>query len=46
MRGHIETFKRSFTQEDFDRFADLTGDNNPIFVPSEVQVVGNPGETG
>ena len=30
--GHIETFKRSFTQEDFDRFADLTGDNNPIHV--------------
>jgi acyl dehydratase len=33
--GHIETFKRSFTQEDFDRFADLSGDNNPIHVDPE-----------
>ena len=30
--GHIETFNRSFSQEDFNRFADLTGDNNPIHV--------------
>ena len=35
MRGHVETFKRSFTQEDFDRFADLTGDNNPIHLDPE-----------
>jgi acyl dehydratase len=34
-KGHIETFKCSFTQEDFDRFADLTGDNNPIHVDPE-----------
>jgi acyl dehydratase len=33
--GHLETFKRSFSQEDFDRFADLTGDNNPIHVDPE-----------
>ena len=33
--GHQETFKRSFTQKDFDRFADLTGDNNPIHVDPE-----------
>jgi acyl-CoA synthetase (AMP-forming)/AMP-acid ligase II len=33
--GHQETFKRSFTQEDFDRFADLSGDNNPIHVDPE-----------
>ena len=30
--GHVETFQCSFTQEDFDRFASLTGDNNPIHV--------------
>ena len=30
--GHVETFKSSFTQEDFNRFAELTGDNNPIHV--------------
>lgn len=30
--GHVETFKCRFTQEDFDRFARLTGDNNPIHV--------------
>ena len=30
--GHLEKFKRSFSQADFDRFADLTGDNNPIHV--------------
>ena len=30
--GHQETFKRSFTQQDFARFADLSGDNNPIHV--------------
>jgi acyl dehydratase len=33
--GHIETFKRRFTQEDFNRFADLSGDNNPIHVDPE-----------
>jgi acyl dehydratase len=30
--GHTETFTRSFTQKDFDRFARLTRDNNPIHV--------------
>jgi acyl dehydratase len=30
--GHIETFKHSFAQEDFARFADLSGDNNPIHI--------------
>jgi acyl dehydratase len=34
-KGHVETFKRSFSQEEFDRFADLTGDNNPIHVDPE-----------
>jgi acyl dehydratase len=33
--GHAETLKHSFTQEDFDRFAALTGDNNPIHVDPE-----------
>ena len=33
--GHIETIKHRFTQADFDRFADLTGDNNPIHVDPE-----------
>ena len=33
--GHVETFKRSFTQQDFNRFSDLTGDNNPIHVDPE-----------
>jgi acyl dehydratase len=33
--GHVETFKCSYTQQDFDRFADLTGDNNPIHVDPE-----------
>jgi len=33
--GHLETFKRRFTQEDFNRFADLSGDNNPIHVDPE-----------
>jgi acyl dehydratase len=32
---HVETFKRRFTQEDFNRFADLSGDNNPIHVDPE-----------
>ena len=34
-KGHVETFKCSFTQADFDRFADLTGDNNPIHVDAD-----------
>ena len=34
--GHLETFKRRFTQEDFNRFAGLSGDNNPIHVDSEL----------
>ncbi len=33
--GHVETFTRSFTQADFDRFADLTRDANPIHVDPE-----------
>jgi acyl dehydratase len=33
--GHVETFKRRFTQKDFARFADLTGDNNPIHIDPE-----------
>lgn len=33
--GQAATFKCSFTQKDFDRFADLTGDNNPIHVDPE-----------
>ena len=33
--GHQETVKHRFSQEDFDRFADLTGDNNPIHVDPE-----------
>ena len=31
----MATLKCSFTQKDFDRFADLTGDNNPIHVDPE-----------
>jgi acyl dehydratase len=34
-KGHVETFKSCFTQADFDRFADLTGDDNPIHVDPE-----------
>jgi len=30
--GHTEIFKRSFSQTDFDRFATLSRDNNPIHV--------------
>ncbi len=33
--GMEVTFKRVFTQEDFDRFAALSGDNNPIHVDPE-----------
>jgi acyl dehydratase len=33
--GQVKHFKRRFTQEDFNRFADLTGDNNPIHVDPE-----------
>jgi acyl dehydratase len=33
--GQVATLKCSFTQKDFDRFADLTGDNNPIHVDPE-----------
>ena len=29
---HLEAFKRRFTQEDFNCFADINGDNNPIHV--------------
>lgn len=34
-KGHLETFKCSYTQKDFNRFADLTGDSNPIHVDPE-----------
>ncbi len=30
--GHTESFKQSFSQSDFDRFANLSRDNNPIHV--------------
>jgi acyl dehydratase len=33
--GQAATFKRSFTQKDFDRFAALSGDDNPIHVDPE-----------
>ncbi|MCP4690945.1 MAG: MaoC family dehydratase [Desulfobacterales bacterium] len=33
--GQVETFTRTFSQEDFDRFADLTRDANPIHVDPE-----------
>jgi len=30
--GHVETMKRTFSQQDFDRFAELSRDTNPIHV--------------
>jgi acyl dehydratase len=30
--GRVVTGRRNFTQDDFDRFADLSGDDNPIHV--------------
>jgi acyl dehydratase len=33
--GDVETFTCSYMQQDFDRFADLSGDNNPIHVDPE-----------
>lgn len=30
--GHVECVRRTFTQSDFDRFAALSGDDNPIHV--------------
>src|SRR5262245_34899060 len=33
--GQQVTFQRSFSQSDFDRFARLTGDDNPIHVDPE-----------
>lgn len=33
--GKVATFKHRFTQDDFDRFAALSGDNNPIHVDPE-----------
>ena len=33
--GQVATFKHRFTQDDFDRFAALSGDNNPIHVDPE-----------
>ena len=44
-KGHVETFKCSFTQEDIDRFADLTGDNNPIHVDPEFSARTHFGQT-
>ena len=44
-KGHIETFKCSFTQEDFDRFAELTGDNNPIHVDPDFSARTHFGQT-
>jgi acyl dehydratase len=44
-KGHVETFKSRFTQEDFDRFADLTGDNNPIHVDPEFSARTHFGQT-
>ena len=43
--GHLETFKRSFTQEEFDRFAGLTGDNNPIHIDPEFSARTHFGQT-
>jgi acyl dehydratase len=45
MKGHEETYRCSFTQADFDRFADLTGDNNPIHVDPEFSARTRFGET-
>ncbi len=33
--GHVETLQHRFSQDDFDRFAALTGDDNPIHVDPE-----------
>lgn len=33
--GQVATFKRTFSQNDFDRFAALSGDDNPIHVDPE-----------
>ena len=33
--GQVEAIKRTFTQSDFDRFAALSGDDNPIHVDAE-----------
>lgn len=33
--GQVASIKRAFTQSDFDRFAALSGDNNPIHVDAE-----------
>ena len=33
--GQVHSLNRVFTQEDFDRFARLSGDDNPIHVDSE-----------
>ena len=33
--GQIATLKRTFTQQDFDRFAAISGDDNPIHVDPE-----------
>jgi acyl dehydratase len=34
-RGQAVEVRRTFTQEDFDRFAELSGDDNPIHVDRE-----------
>ncbi len=43
--GHIETFKHRFTQKDFNRFADLSGDNNPIHIDPEFSARTHFGQT-
>jgi acyl dehydratase len=35
MMGRVFETRRTFTQDDFDRFAELSGDDNPIHVDAE-----------
>jgi 3-hydroxybutyryl-CoA dehydratase len=35
MLGQMITYKRTFTQQDFDKFAELSHDDNPIHVNAE-----------
>lgn len=43
--GQVASLKRSFTQSDFDRFAALSGDDNPIHVDPEFSVHSKFGRT-